>query len=330
MGPLEGIRVVELSTGIAGPVAGMLLGDYGAEVVKVEPPGGDPARALPGFAVWNRNKQSVVIDPRSAHGRRRLADLLVGADVCIAADDSPLGGAAGDNPGLVRLHMPPYAADETPWAGGAESHALLAAIGGLSSRQSSFDGGPVHLVSPFALYEQGVWAAACAVAALVERQRSGLGQTVTVAGIHGVLACSPGSFVVDPAQPPPPTDVGPGGRNPTYTTYRCKDGEWLFLAALTPKFQANAFAVLGVGDLFADPRIGGVPNRLILSENRGWVRDLLAGAFATRERDDWLQRLERGDCPAGPLCDRGARLDDPQVAAHGLRVELDDRSEDRG
>ena len=178
MGPLEGVRVVELSTGIAGPVAGMLLADYGAEVVKVEPPAGDPARALPGFAVWNRNKQSVVADARSPHGRHRLAELLEGADLCIYADPSQIDdAAAAANPGLIRLFMPPYTPDGTPWAGGAESHELLAAIGGLSSRQSSFDGGPIHLVYPFALYEQGVWAAACAVAALVERQRSGAGQT---------------------------------------------------------------------------------------------------------------------------------------------------------
>src|SRR3954471_283828 len=86
VGPLRGIRVVELSTGVAGPLAGMLLGDYGAEVVKVEPPAGDPARALAGFAVWNRNKQSVIIDQRSAGGRQRLTKLLAGADLCISAD----------------------------------------------------------------------------------------------------------------------------------------------------------------------------------------------------------------------------------------------------
>src|SRR5262249_8952469 len=162
----------------------MLLGDYGAEVVKVEPPGGDPARALAGFAVWNRNKQSVVLDPRSPSGRGRLAAMLDGADVCVCADPSPIEAAAAENPGLVRLPMAPYMADGTPWAGGAESHGLLSAIGGPSSRQSSFGGGPVDLVYPLALYEQGVWAAACAVAALIERQRSGLGQVVTVAGVH--------------------------------------------------------------------------------------------------------------------------------------------------
>ena len=327
MGPLAGIRVVELSTGVAGPIAGMLLGDYGAEVVKVEPPGGDLARAMAGFAVWNRNKQSIVLDPCAEADRRRLAAMLAAADVCIAPSaDGPASArvTAAANPALVFLHAPPYLPSGAPWAGGGESDGLLQAIAGPSSRQSSFGGGPVHLVYPFPLYLQGYWGAACTVAALVERERSGLGQVVTVAGIHGALAASPASFVVDPSQPPLPTDVGAGGRHPCYTTYRCRDGKWLFLAALTPKFQANAFRVLGVGDLFADPRLDGVPNRMLLPENRGWVRQTLADAFATRDRDDWLARLEEGDCPAGPMGDRDAWLDHPQVHANGLRVELDD------
>jgi crotonobetainyl-CoA:carnitine CoA-transferase CaiB-like acyl-CoA transferase len=324
VGPLQGVRVVELSTGIAGPVAGMLLGDYGAEVVKVEPPDGDPARALAGFAVWNRNKQSVVVDRRVEGDRQRVAELLAGADLCIYADSSWFDDVRTENPGLLRLYMPPYLPGQTPWAGGAESHELLAAIGGLSSRQSSFDGGPIHLVYPFALYEQGVWGAACAVAALVERQSSGLGQKVTVAGIHGVLACSPGALALDPSQAPLPTNIGPGGRHPCYSTFKCMDGQWLFMAALTPKFQANAFKILGVGDLFADPRINGLSSRLILPENRGWVREKLANAFMTRTRDEWLEALEVGDCPAGPMFSRDEWLDHPQIEANDLRVEIDD------
>src|SRR5439155_22816335 len=96
------------------------------------------------------------------------------------------------------------------------------------------------------------------------------------------------------------------------------------LAALTPKFQANAFRVLGIGDLFADERIAGVPARILLPENRGWVRALLADAFRTRPRDEWVTLLEQGDCPAGPLGERDTWLDHPQIIVNGLRVELDD------
>ncbi|MDQ6674048.1 MAG: CoA transferase [Chloroflexota bacterium] len=333
---LEGVRVVDLSTGIAGPMAAMLLADFGADVVKMEAPEGDPCRALPGFAVWNRNKRSIVIDQSLDSGRQRLANFLAGADVCIVSQPRPaLAGTQLDPqtvcaayPGLVFLHTPPHTLVDMPWAGGEESHPLLSAIAGSARRQTSFDGGPIDLVYPIPLYIQGMWAAAAVVAALIERQRSGLGQVVGVGGIHGVMVSCCGQFNVVPTQPQMPTDVGPGGRNPCYSTYQCQDGRWLFLAALTPKFQVNAFAVLGVGNIHADPRIDGVPSRMALPENRAWVRELLADAFCTRPRDEWLERLERGDCPAGALAEREVWLDHPQVVANGLRVEVDDP--DRG
>jgi crotonobetainyl-CoA:carnitine CoA-transferase CaiB-like acyl-CoA transferase len=333
---LEGVRVVDLSTGIAGPMAAMLLADFGADVVKVEPPAGDPARALPGFAVWNRNKRGVIVDQSQPNQRKRLADFVAGADVCIisqprnALAGSPLDPSVLSQtyPGLVVLHAPPYTLADTPWAGGEESHPLLGALSGSACRQTSFDGGPIDLVYPIPLYVQAIWAAASTVAALIERQRSGFGQVVGVSGIHGVMVSCCGQYNLVPTQQPIPTDVGPGGRNPCYSTYQGQDGRWLFIAALTPKFQVNAFGVLGVGDIHADPRIGGVPARMALPENRGWVRKLLADAFRTRPRDEWLERLEIGDCPAGPLGERDVWLDHPQVLANGLRVELDDP--DRG
>src|SRR6185503_4473363 len=85
---LDAIRVLDLSTGIAGPIAAMLLADFGADVIKVEGPSGDPARALPGFAVWNRNKRSIVVERDTAAGQARLASLLAGADLCILSDAS--------------------------------------------------------------------------------------------------------------------------------------------------------------------------------------------------------------------------------------------------
>ncbi len=324
---LDGIRVLDLSTGIAGPVAAMLLGDFGADVIKVEPPTGDPARSLAGFAVWNRNKRSIVVERDTAAGEERLAGLLAGADVCISSEPSTLRDPqelAAAYPHLVVLHMPPYVPTHTPWAGGAESHSLLDAFTGPSARQSSFDGGPIELVYPTTLYVQGSWAAAAAVAALIERHGSGFGQVVTVAGIHGVMVCCAGSFNVVLDREPLPTNVGPGGRHPCYTTYQAQDGRWLFLAALTPKFQANAFRVLGVGDLFADERIAGVPARLLLPENRGFVRARLADAFRTRPRDEWLALLKEGDCPAGPLGERDTWLDHPQVRANGLSADVVD------
>jgi len=328
---LDGTRVLEVAGGTAGPIAGMLLADAGADVVRVEPPGGEPDRSEPGAAMWDRGKRSVTADLAATAGRRRIEELLAGADVLIAGGPpAPLAArglepraVCAAHPHLVVLHVPPWVAGE-PWAGGGESHGLLAALAGVALRQASWDGGPIELVYPHVLYAQGVWAAACAVAALLERDRSGAGQAVTVSGAHGVLVTSSASVASEPGRTPRNTAVGPGGANPCYTRYVCGDGRWLFMGALTPKFQERAFAVLGLTSLLADPRVGGVHLRLMAPENRGWVRALLAETFALRPREEWLAALAAADCPAGPLEDREGWLDHPQVRAIGMRLELDD------
>ncbi|HSR25654.1 MAG TPA: CoA transferase, partial [Candidatus Eisenbacteria bacterium] len=332
---LHGLRAVEVGGGTAGPIAAMLLADAGVDVIKLEQPVGDRARAAPGFAMWNRGKRGIVADLTTPAGRRRLAPLLAGADVLVAA--APLDELAAwglepaavcaSHPRLVCLHTPPYLTG-APWAGGAESHALLAAAGGVAMRQASWDGGPIELVYPHPLYAQGAWAAACAVAALLERERSAAGQAVTVAGVHGVAVTSSASLVLEAGRPPRVTAVGPGGAHPSYSRYACADGRWLFLGALTPRFQDRALAVLGLSDMLDDPRIGGVHERLLLPENRAWARTRVADVFLTRPRAEWLRALAAAGCPAGPLADRDGWLDHPQVRAIGMRVEVDDP--DRG
>jgi crotonobetainyl-CoA:carnitine CoA-transferase CaiB-like acyl-CoA transferase len=335
--PLEDIRVLDLSKGIAGAVATMLLADFGASVVKAEPPGGDPDRSQPGWATWQRGKRSVVIDQRAAADMRVLGELLAGADVCVSSDvpaqtvsravlDSLTSQAR--NPRLVTVRMPPYlGAGTAAWAGGSESNELLSAATGISMRQSSFDDGPVDPVYPHLLYEQGLWAAGCALAALVERERSGAGQAVTVSGFHGALVAGCATFLIDPmAEPSGP--VGPGGPNPCYTRYQCRDGRWLFLGALTPKFQIPAFETLGLADIPADARIDGELNRMVRPENRSWIRPRMAAAFATRPRDEWLKALDQAGVPAGPLMERDGWLAQPQLRDIGMRLEVDDP--DRG
>ena len=136
-GALEGIRVLDLSTGIAGPMAAMFMADFGAEVVKVEPPGGDTARCMAGFAVWNRNKRGIVVDRGCEPGRRRLFEFVAGADVCVTSELGPdLDPSALSEryPELIVLHMPPYVPTETPWPGMAESHGMLSALAGPACR----------------------------------------------------------------------------------------------------------------------------------------------------------------------------------------------------
>lgn len=330
--PLDGLRIVDFSTGIAGAVATMLLADYGADVVRVQPVDGAITRDNPGFATWDRNKRLIALDASTDAGRAQLIGLVSGADVCVSGqsageivDSATLDDlvAEASNPGLIRAGLPVFL-DECPWAGGRESNEMLSAELGVSMRQSSFTDGPIDPVYTHILYIQGIWAAACAVAALSERSASGLGQTVTVGGAHGAAIAGYATLIIDPNQATATPPAGPGGPNPTYTRYQCSDGTWLFLGALTAKFQHAAFSALDVADIAGDPRLGGDLDAMLLPDNREWVRTRLADVFSTKPRDHWLDLFERVDVPAGPLQLRDDWLDHPQVRAIGMRVEVDD------
>lgn len=327
---LDGMQVVELAAGVAGPIAGMFLADFGAEVVKVEPPDGDPARTDPGFAMWNRGKKSVVADPADPDRRAWLGRLIAGADVCVINTEDDLaryGLAVADlrkaAPRLIVLVVAPYTATSTPWLGGRESHGLLAAATGMAWRQASNDGGPVEMVAPQFLYVHGVWAAACAAAALVERETSGLGQTVTVTGVNAVMEGGVSQLTIPADSPDPNTAIGAGGRHPTYTRYQAGDGKWLGVGGLGPKFELRTLRVLGLEHLVDDPRMGGQAG-LLQAGNYEWISGAIAEAFRGRDRAYWLARLAEQGIPCGPLEAPDGWLDDPQVTAIGMRAETVD------
>jgi crotonobetainyl-CoA:carnitine CoA-transferase CaiB-like acyl-CoA transferase len=342
---LAGVRVLDLSGGTAGAVAAMLLGDFGATVLRGNPANGghvDPA----GEVVWHRNSTCTEVDWVNAEDLERVRAFLVHADVCITSDawtERALGLASDahrtrTNPRLVHLSLPSWPSLAAGPYGGGELDAFIAAISGLAARQSSFDGGPIDFVYPHIQYVQGLWGATVGLAALIERERSGVGQKVEVDGVQGATLTGTAIMAIDPVEPPKETNVGAGGPAPIYSKYQCADGEWLFFAALMPKFQDTGFKVLGVEDILSDERIleegaraddggsGRAPmrTRLYAPENRDWLRDRIAGAFATRPRDEWLELLEQGDCPAAAIGDRDDWLDHPQMLALGQRKSVHD------
>jgi crotonobetainyl-CoA:carnitine CoA-transferase CaiB-like acyl-CoA transferase len=327
---LENLLVVDISGNIGGPLAAQFLADYGAEVIKVEPPGGDPDRARPGFGWLHRGKRSVVLDPEAPADRERFARLLARADVCVTTDGSQLA-AWGVDPAGVEAAYPRLVLLETPlWVGEPDplteidTLELLAARTGLAWNQASFAGGPIELVEPQVLYVQGAWAACTAVAALVDREASGLGQRVCVSGVHAFVEFGPHLLVFDPAQPPGRRNFGPGGPNPTYTNYQCADGLWLLIGALGHKFQRRVLHLLELDDLLDDPRIDQDPDRLFTPANCDWVRDKMGAAFGRRDRASWLAALEQADVPSSPLLERADWFDHEHVRAMGLHAELDD------
>lgn len=328
---LSGIRVVDLTQDIAGPIVGMFLADYGADVLKVEPPEGDPARSEPGFAMWNRGKRSVVVDAARAEDLPWLRRHIGAADVLLTRDRAQLAEFGldrdtllADHPHLVITELPPYLADHTPWTGARESAHLLAAHGGVSWRQSSISGNPVDSVYPMLQYTHGLWAAVCTVAALIERQKSGHGQAVTVTGVNALTQLALPFLGINPDADDADTAIGPAGRHPLYTRVLAGDGKWLAVGGLGLRHETAVIRELGLGHILDDPRLDGVLSNMFAGGNLAWVKSLVDEAFLTRPRAEWLAAFDAVGVACGPVDDRDMWLDLEQNRLTGLRAEVDD------
>jgi crotonobetainyl-CoA:carnitine CoA-transferase CaiB-like acyl-CoA transferase len=310
------VRVADFTQGVAGPMTAMLLADLGAEVVKVEPPGGDRLREQPGYLAFNRGKQVLTLDTESIEGRAAALALVAGADVAVF-DHSPerlaaLGFGAEQlmqaHPGLVHAWMPPYGVTGR-WSELPPHHSLLAAVAGWGWRQGADGDAPTHLVLPGAWYGQAIMGATAIGAALYERSQSGRGQGLVVSGLHGFAQVGGPSRIL--GIPPLPRPI-PRGANPRYRLYRCADGEFFFLGALFANFYRKVFEALGHGDAF----------ELFLADDEG-ARNLLDEVFATRSRGEWIEHLRAHGVPCAPVGRREAWFDSAAIRDAGLRLAFD-------
>ena len=329
-GALDGVRVVDLTAGLAGPVAGMLLADLGADVVKIYFRGGGPSDAEPGLHMWDRSKRSAIVDPSRADDLKALDRLIARADIVLT-------GTAGNGVSYRHLRarglspgqpafwivMPPYLLGETPWAGEDESAGLLFAWLGHAWSQASYDDVPVDCIYPLALYMQGIWAAVTAVALLTGKLLGRQAAPLAIAGgAHGGQLVSPGGFAVGGDEPHVHRPGGPGGALPNYRCYRCGDGRWLFFGAFTTAFIQRGFTAAGAARILDDPRVGGDPANVRLPENLEWITGELEQVFRGRPRADWLSLMESADVPVVAVAGAGDWLDHEQVRATGLRAEV--------
>jgi crotonobetainyl-CoA:carnitine CoA-transferase CaiB-like acyl-CoA transferase len=312
----QDVRIVDFSQGVAGPMASMLLGDFDADVVKVEPPAGDRLNAHPGYQAWNRNKTVVTLDLETPEGVAGARQLIAKADVAVF--DSPadvlerLGlepaGLLAAHPGLIVAWMPPYGVSG-PSAALPPHHSLLTALSGDAFRQGAAGEAPVHMVIPYLWYGQAVVAAGAIGAALYERSQSGLGQAVTVSGLHGAAVMSLQMRVMQEVLPP---RTDPQGAAPNYRLYECADGRWLFLGTLFEGFFDIAMAVLGLTISFED-----------LTDDPEGSREAIAAVVRTRPRAEWLADLQGAGVPSAPVETRETWFAGQAVVQSGLKVTLD-------
>ena len=308
MSAYQGLRVLDFTQGVAGPMATMLLGDFGAEVIKVEPPGGDRLKAHPGYQVWNRNKGVLTAELTEPS----LKALIEQADI-VVFDRAPgqleaLGLDAETlttrHPRLIHVWMPPFGTQGV-WSQLPPRHNLASALTGMAYRQGAYEDVPIHLVLPIIWYGQAVMGASAMGSALLERSRSGRGQGVIVSGLNGFSQVT-GPVNVKAAGPLP--RGAPRGASPNYRLYECADGQWLFLATLFMNFFRLALDVFGCPERFDEF----VANPVV-------ARETLEAIFKQQPRAAWLDRLRAAGVPTAPVGPREDWFTSEVIAEAGLR-----------
>ena len=242
-GVLEGIRVIDFGQYIAGPLAAMLLGDHGADVIRVDPPGG-PRWKIPANATWNRNKRSIVLDLKADADVQTARQLIASADVVIenfrpgVMDRLGVGADAmtSANPRLIYCSLPGFGSDD-PRAQVRGWEGVVGAATGAYRASHASNGQPVYTVIPYGSAYAAFLCAVTVAMALNERERSGLGQrveiplfdaTFSVVGARGLLVN--GKLVAEP-------EFNWSRQLP------CKDGRWLMYVANNKRFEAFIKAI---------------------------------------------------------------------------------------
>ena len=331
-GALAGIRVVEFANYVSGPYAGMLLGDLGAEVIKVEAPdGGDPFRGWgrveysPTFGSVNRNKKSVVLDLKSARGVAAARALIRTADVLIenfrigTLERLGLGydEAARDNPRLVWCSITGFGSSG-PYAARPGYDTVGQAASGLLSLLTDLDR-PRPMGISLSDHLAGMVACNGILGALVARGRTGAGQRVDTSLLEATV-----SFCGENA-----ARFFENGKVPSRATrthqaqvyaFVAGDGKPFVVHLSSPsKFWQALARVAGKAEWLDDPRFASKETR---GKNYDALNDALAAVFKTDTRAAWLAKLQDADVPACALNTLDEVFDDPQVAHLGLRQDV--------
>ncbi|MDN5916548.1 MAG: CoA transferase, partial [Pseudonocardia sp.] len=304
--PLAGVRVLEMSTGRAARTAGMLLADLGADVVRV-PGAGAPTwdpddPGTPEHLVVDRGKRLLA-------GPADLPRLAARAEVVL--DDSPSGAAP--LPGPVHVAMPPYGTDGPDLP---PDPLLLAALGGFAGHHPAAEQDrPVASVVPLVEAVHGALGAVAAAAGVLGFRTTGHGRRMVVSGLHASAACLSTMMLegLDVDRVFSPGVRLPG--SPNFRAYRCADGLFLHLAALTADFFLRALEVLDRFEVMVAPGVEGEFTNLLVPEIGRPVGEELARTFATRDRDDWLVDLAAAGVPAAPVRTHAEWLEGEIVAA---------------
>lgn len=330
-----GLRVVEISPGMSGALAGMILADFGADVVRLESPRGDPYLSVAGARVWSRGKARVALDMNDAEQRTRAATLIREADVVLTgvrpttAERWGLSyeALAANDPEIIFATITGFG-----WDGPARdqpmSEALMQALSGAMTAQAngSLREGPVFIAPHSTAYAAALLAVQGTMAALRERDGSGQGQHVDV-GLYQAMLVYRGIQMWEPEHHPEdfpsfPATTDPRGVRPLFNLNQCADGRWLSMGAWTPALTYRALEVMGLVDLLGDERFAGTPNFFPDDSARRDLLNILWDRFKERPMQEWLDAMDAENVPCEPVLTVAEFRDVGQIWAnqHAIRV----------
>ncbi|MDB5849959.1 MAG: Formyl-CoA transferase [Rhodoferax sp.] len=331
---LEGIRVVDLTRILSGPFCTMLLADMGADVIKVEPPEGDPVRAQGAvvdglswyFASFNRNKRSVRLDMRTADGITALKRLIETADVVV--DNFRPGvmaqmGLDWDtlcelSPGIVHTSINGFG-ETGPYAGRPAFDFIAQAMSGFMGMNGTPETGPLRSGLPVSDLVAGQYAALGTMAALVRRERTGLGERVSASLVDSLLSF--GAYASAEHLASGKLPVASGNDHPLvapYGLFTAADGE-LAIAPSNDAIYFKLLKALGLEALRTDPRFASNTLRM---QNRAAINACIDGAVRLHTREHWIAVLNAAGVPCGTVMQLDEVYADPQIRHQQMMLEV--------
>jgi CoA:oxalate CoA-transferase len=332
--PLSGIKVVDMSRIISGPFSGMILADFGAEVIKVEAPSGDASRVgmlfgtkgeNPYFVGLNRNKRSVVLNLKTDEGKEVLLDMVKDADALIenfrpgVMERLGLGyeELAKVNPGLIYASISGYGLTG-PYVKRPAFDFTAQALTGFMSLNGDESMPPLRSGPPISDNFAGLYIAFGILAALRERDRTGKGQAITVSLIGALMSAF--SFATAPffhtGQLPPRTGNDHMAVSP-YGVFQASDGPLAIAPSNVDNWEKMVHA-FGRPDLLEDPRFA---TNSLRRENRKEINAIVEEILKAKTRAEWIELLNQAGVPAAPINNLKEAFEDPQILHEDLLLE---------
>jgi formyl-CoA transferase len=332
---LEGIRVLDVTQVMAGPFCAMQLCDMGADVIKVEPPGGDSTRYMagasgtdsPGFNAVNRGKRGIVLDLKTVRGQQAFRRLVDRTDIVIENYRPGVMRTFGldyqslavDHPALIYTSISGYG-QTGPYASKGGFDLIAQGISGLMSVTGEPGRPPAKVGVPLTDLGAALFAASAILGALHYRTRTGRGQYIDTSLVEAGIALSVWEAAQYFAEGVVPEPLGSAHRMfAPYQAIRCADG-YITLGAANDRLFHWLCELLGHPEWTAVPEYA---NATLRVRNRGALIGLIEDITMQQPRDYWLAQFDAAGIPCGPINDYAEAFEDPQVRARGMTMELD-------